>query len=634
MPKEVDPQASQTKTKTEEIQKTGTQFRAGEVIMGRAPGDGEEDDRRVEVSFSSDAHIPRWFGDEILDHAAGSIRSDFILSGRAPLLMDHDPRDQIGVVEKVQFGNDGKGRATVRLGKTARADDELLQIRDGIRQNVSVGYRVHKYVREEMDGDGDNSVYRATDWEPFEISLVSVPADTSVGVGRSNEQTIDTIFQRDNVMPQKTAPTTAPATTETVVTDAAQVRNAELLRMRNIEAMVKEHKLEAAMGERAIQDGTSSNEFAIQALNEIAKTRPSQVRHAEEPDIGLDEKEIKSYSFLRAMNALANPKNQALQDLAGFEIEASRAAEQKTGQAAKGILVPAEIMKRAISPLDIRAPMNVGTPTAGGNLVDTTLMTSSFIELLRAKEILSKLGAFYLTGLNGNLAIPKQTGGAAAFWVSTEGGDVSETAATIGQVPLAPKTLGAFTDLTRQFLMQSSMDAEAFARNQLVTALSLEISKKSLYGTGAAGEIKGVANQTGINTTTFGAADPTFAEVVAMETEIAADDADVDTMGYAFDARMRGHLKTKEKFASTGKTIWEEGGSVNGYVPGVSNQITQGDMFFGNWASLIVGMWGGLDLLVDPYTNSKSGTIRVVAHQSIDTAVRHPESFCHSNDGV
>jgi HK97 family phage major capsid protein len=117
-----------------------------------------------------------------------------------------------------------------------------------------------------------------------------------------------------------------------------------------------------------------------------------------------------------------------------------------------------------------------------------------------------------------------------------------------------------------------------------------------------------------------------------MESKVAADNADIGSMAYLMNASMRGALKTKDKGTDTGAYVFEPGGTVNGYNVGVSNQVASNDIFFGVWSQLIMGMWSGLDLMVDPYSNSKSGTVRVVALQDVDFAVRHPESFCRGNN--
>jgi len=147
---------------------------------------GESDSRTASLSFSSEVQVPRWFGGEILDHNPSSVRMDFMRSGRAPVLINHDRFGRpVGVVQSAEISGDKKGRAVVRFGRGAEADSVLQDVRDGILTNVSVGYRVHEMKLESSSDDGD--VYRVTDWEPLEVSLVAVPADASVGVGRTAE---------------------------------------------------------------------------------------------------------------------------------------------------------------------------------------------------------------------------------------------------------------------------------------------------------------------------------------------------------------------------------------------------------------------------------------------------------------
>ncbi|WP_193778437.1 phage major capsid family protein, partial [Pseudovibrio sp. WM33] len=129
---------------------------------------------------------------------------------------------------------------------------------------------------------------------------------------------------------------------------------------------------------------------------------------------------------------------------------------------------------------------------------------------------------------------------------------------------------------------------------------------------------KGIAATTGINSTTFAANAPTFEEVVAMETAVATDDADIGALGYVLNAAMRGSFKTTEKAAGTAQFIWEQGNTVNGYNTGISNQVLDHNGFFGNWADLLIALWTGVDLTVDPFTQSTSGTVRVVAMQDVD----------------
>jgi hypothetical protein len=168
-------------------------------------------------------------------------------------------------------------------------------------------------------------------------------------------------------------------------------------------------------------------------------------------------------------------------------------------------------------------------------------------------------------------------------------------------------------------------------RTDLATVLGLRIDLAGLYGTGSNGEPLGLKLTTGVGTEDFNANAPTFAEVVALESDVATANALLGSPVYLMNAAMRGSLKTTSKDTGSGTFIME-GNEVNGYQGILSNQVAANDLWFGNFADLIIGYFSGLDLLVDPYTNSTSGTVRVVAMQDVDIAVRHPESFSRGNN--
>uniref|UniRef100_UPI002468A23E HK97 family phage prohead protease n=1 Tax=Chromohalobacter sp. 48-RD10 TaxID=2994063 RepID=UPI002468A23E len=144
----------------------------------------DHENRTVELAFSSETEVERWFGIEVLDHSSSAMRTERLADGGA-VLVNHDWDDHVGVVESVTVGDDRRGRAKVRFGKGARASEVWQDVVDGIRRHVSVGYSILKVEVEERAGMPD--MVRVTDWEPHEISIVSVPADMSVGVGRSRE---------------------------------------------------------------------------------------------------------------------------------------------------------------------------------------------------------------------------------------------------------------------------------------------------------------------------------------------------------------------------------------------------------------------------------------------------------------
>lgn len=350
------------------------------------------------------------------------------------------------------------------------------------------------------------------------------------------------------------------------------------------------------------------------------------------PDIGLSEREIQQYSFFRAVRALHPNASQRDRDAAAFEFECSEAAQRQLGRTAQGILVPQDVLNHRAFNAGGAANTPAGAQT-GQNLVATDFRSGSFIEMLRNRTTIMQLGSV-MGGLVGNVDIPKQTGGATAYWLG-EGDDATEGSPTIGQLELSPKTVAAYTDITRRLLMQSTPDAEGIVRRDLTNAMAQAIDKAGYYGSGTGNQPRGLKNYTGINAVDFAALQPTYAELVQMETEISADNADIGQMGYVGNARFRGAMKTSQKFSGTnGAPVWEAGNTVNGYQGLITNQLVDGDVFFGNFGDLLIGLWGGLDLTVDPYSLSRSGGLRIVVFQDVDMALRRVESICYGSQTV
>lgn len=584
----------------------------------------DAESRTVEFPFSSELAVERWFGDEVLSHDKSAADLTRLNDG-APLLFNHNMDEIIGVLEKAWIGADKRGYAVVRFAKTARADEVLSMVNDNILRNVSFGYRISEMVESIKDG---KSTYTATRWEPFEVSLVTVPADHTVGIGRAEaddkrDVTVHRI-QEESAQPAEITieePTmteqAAPVDVQVVATQAAE---AERSRIAAIEALGQRFSA-SDLSRKLISEGVTLDAARAAFLEEI-KVDQKPIT-GKEADVGLTDKEVRQFSVLRALNALANPSDKQAWADAAFEREVSEASAKAAGKSARGIFVPGAVLRA-------KRDLTVGSATAGGNLVATDLMADSFIDLLRNRSVAIRAGATVMNGLVGNVAIPKQTGAATAYWVA-ESGAPTESQQTVGQIAMSPKTVGAFTDFSRRLILQSSLDIENMVRRDLAQVLALAIDSAAFYGTAADNQPRGLKNQTGINTKDFAAASPTFAELVAMESEVAADNADVGTMRYLVNPAQRGALKSTEKFSGTGMTIWEPGNTVNGYGTEVSNQITAGDVFFGNYADLMIGFWSGLDLTVDPYAGATSGTVRVIALQDCDIAVRNAISFCYGN---
>lgn len=570
----------------------------------------DEKKRTVSIAVSSELPVERSFGKEILVHESNAIDMAFLSSGRAPLLLDHDMERQIGVIESVGLDADRVLRANVRFGRSALAQEIFQDVVDGIRGNVSVGYRVNKMERSTTNKDE----YLVRSWSPLEVSVVSIPADQSVGVGRSAAA----LEPQPKVEPsiKKEVKMTDEVNLDAVRAEAAEAaaKNASAI----IELAARHNKRD--LGDAALRSGKSIEQFRGELLDVIGSDKP-----LENENIGLTKKEIRQFSVVRAIAALANPSDRRLREAAAFEFEVSEAAAARYGRGAQGVMLPTDILgvwKRDLNTSD------------DNEIVATNLLANEFIDVLRNSSSVMQAGARMLPGLVGNVAIPKKATAAAAGWISTEGGAAAESEATFGTVSLTPKNIGAFTDMTRQLILQSTPAIEQLVRDDLTQALALAIDKGALEGSGASGQPTGILNTVGVNKpTSFAAAVPTFAEMVALETAIAEDNALFGNLAYITDAATYGGLKTKAKDAGSGMFVLE-GGQANGYNVIRTQQSTAGNVYFGNFQDCMIGMWGGLDLTVDPYSASSTGTVRIVALQTVDVALRNPVSFAYNNDGV
>lgn len=565
--------------------------------------------RRVKVAVSSEEPVERSFGIEILDHKPDSIDLSFLNSGRAPLLLDHDPTKQIGVVESVTLdGLARRLRATVRFGKNGLAKEVFDDVEDSIRGNISVGYQINKLEKEGKD------TFRAVSWMPMEVSIVSIPADRTVGVGRSAADDLTTTV---NATPIKEA-TMAEFDMDAVKAEAARTASKETAEMFRLAAAHNKREL----ADKAVAAGRSLAEFRGELLDAIGN-KPLDTQ-----DVGLTAKEVRKFSLMTAIRAMANPTDRRAQEEARFEFEASAAAQRANGTEARGLMIPTDVL-RTWSKRDL----NTSDDSA---LIAQDYRGGDFIDVLRNASSVMQAGSTMLSGLKGNVTIPKKTAASSAGWISTEGGAASESEFTDGSVTMTPRTLGAFTDLTRLMMMQSSLDIEALVRDDLSRAIALAIDLGALQGSGSSGQPTGIKNVSGVNKpTSFAAANPTFAEVVALETAVAEDNALLGNLAYILPASMYGALKTTAKASGQGLFVVEQpGNTINGYRAIVSNQVTSGDLFFGNFADLLIGMYGGLDILVDPYSSASSGNVRIRALQTVDVAVRNAVSFAYNNDGV
>ena len=294
--------------------------------------------------------------------------------------------------------------------------------------------------------------------------------------------------------------------------------------------------------------------------------------------LGLGTKEVKQFSLLRAINAAASKDWTG----AGFERECSNEIEKKLGAQSRGFYVPFDVLVsdgflQDNPRLREQRDMTVGTSANGGYLVATNLLAGSFIEILRNRTAVTRMGARMLPGLVGNVAIPRQITSASTSWIA-EQGTVTNSTPTLNQVTLTPRTIGGKTIVSRTLRLQSTPAADGLVRDDLSQVIALGVDSAALNGTGASNQPTGIRNLAGISVTALGTNGLaiTYAALVALETAVATANADVGALGYITNAKQRGSAKQIARFANTDTPLWganaEMGagwGMVNGYTRSV-----------------------------------------------------------------
>lgn len=609
-----------------------------------------EAERTVELAFSSETPYERWFGTEILDHQKGAIRMGRMSNGAA-LLMDHNMRDQVGVIERAWIGDDRVARAIVRFSRSARASEIFTDIVDGIRSQVSVGYAVHEMVLEKSTDEMDT--YRVTDWEPYEISIVSIPADPTVGVGRAADTEPTFAVRVINAVPpgesrqspqgvvhmevKENAPAGDIAGQHAISPD--NIRKLEQARAAGLAKLGEQNAIDAGVVRGWIEAGKTVNEAAGDVVSILEKRAKDDVLIGK---LDMSKKEVQAYSMLRAIGAVCDKNWQH----AGLELEAHKEMEKRLGRGCKSnnaFFVPFDVQARGIDMNDERIErevarrmrylglgkrdLTVGTSNAGGYLVGT--QNQGFIELLRNNTVLYAMGARRLGGLTDNVTIPRQASGATPYWLATEATQITESQMVLGQIALTPKTVGAYTEISRQLTLQSNPDVESLVMVDLAAQVGIDIDAKGINGSGSSGQPTGLLGTSGIGSVTGGSL--ALAGVIEFQSDVFGANANLANAGYLTTGAVAGALMARVRIASTDSvTLWQgalESGRMEGKHAMASNQVPSATIIFGDFSEIVIAEWGVLEVDVNPFANFQAGIIGVRAISAIDVAVRQPGAF-------
>jgi HK97 family phage major capsid protein len=581
----------------------------------------------ISFSLSSEAPVQRYFGTEVLRHDDSAIDMGRLNSGAAPLLFNHNPGDPIGMIRAARIEG-GRLVVDAQLFATARAQEVAAMVEGGLR-NVSVGYEI-----DEIEEDAKRGVYTVTRWRPLEGSIVTVPADASVGLGREADDTAKPVRVVRAAQTQPAAPA-APLKekTMTVETNAAAGNSAEpRLNALEVETQRREciidlcraNKIDPRTEADWIETGATLREIAADILRIQADRQVNAKPVA--GSLGLTSKESQRYSLFRAIRAMKYGTAEA-QNAAAFEIECSRAVAKKVGRGdTTSLLVPTDVLVRPLDSDATRA-MTTQPGAKGGYMVDTTNM--GFIDILRNRAVVMQMGATVMSGLVGNASFVRQTGSPSITWQAGETVSVSAADQTLGQLSMTPKTAIVITDVSEQLLRQSSPSAEAFVMADLARSLAVAVDRAAIRGAGGA-EPLGVINTTGI-TSGQDASSATYTKILAFASTAGGSNALFDSSGFITTTAGASVLMQKARFSNTDTPLWEGNlmdGRLIGFRAMSTEQVASGGLIFGAWNELLIGEWGVLELQTDNGgTRFNTATVGIRAMWMVDTLVRYPQAF-------
>lgn len=673
-------------------------FRRALGVTAVKTGDGD-----YEFSLSSEMPVERWYGIEILEHSSRAVNLERLADGRHPLLVNHNVDVQVGVVRKAWLDEqERKVRVSTKFSRAPYAQEIKQDVEDDIRTLVSVGYQIDEVKEQKRDvsgeivertisgeaferemrqlhgdrfarvftgserGEDNVPVYRVTKWTPFEASIVSVPADITVGKGRvSDTVTTVTVKEEKQVvvtnevrnsadqhqapraatkeasMPEEKKETAAvavidePTGAQNKIDDvrARSAQEVESTRRRAIENFARANKIADSVRDAWIEQGYSLEQVSkdlLQILEERGRTNPQPATR-----LGLSAAETDRFSLTRAIRACAG---KSWQKDAPYELEVSRAVAQKLNKVAdeNKFFVPFEVLQRSINVLETeqmrqilglgRRDLTVATAGAGGYLVETSNV--GFIDMLRNRSVAFRMGAVRLSGLQGNVTIPRQSAAGTPVWLANEASTATESQQTFVQVSLTPKTVSAYTEVSRQLLLQSSPGAEGIVASDLAQVASTAADLAVLNGSGASGQPTGIINTAGIGSVT--GTSLAYAGVLEFQTDVAGSNVMPMRGGYATTPAVASLMMQRVKFSSTASPMWEGNiwdGSMAGFPAMSSNQMPAANMLFGDWSEVVVAEWGVLEIEVNPYANFQAGIVGVRALYTMDCGVKRPFAF-------
>ncbi|EHF6844627.1 major capsid protein [Salmonella enterica] len=627
------------------------------------------DDRIVELAFSSEAPYSRIYTDqngdpvelkEILVHDKDAVDLD-VLNDKASLLFNHEFDNHIGVVVpgSARIDEDGVGRALVKFSQVGQLANETYdKVKEGTMSKVSVGYTV-------LEGHADFSkgVYFVTKWQPYEISIVSVPADSSVGVGRSLNTITDEPANNEENREVEVENKETEIKPEEEIRSEENQENKEPENEENpsysgnssgdSESIPQEVNPEENRSEEEKSDELNTNTESERQEEPQPENKPEEEvfqRSAEDTEeiraIGkhlnisedeiqraIEDKEITVESFKqRALNINTESKTFAkgkikmtdtiktLENRFDLSVAMRSLAEGKALNGAEAEYSQ-EMARKAAQRGRAQRGNSVFVPTSAlAPVAGTEIRNDSFVELLMKKSVLGSLGVNVLSGLTAPIAVPRMSEGALdAFGFVAENGVSQNSDVKFDNVPMSLHTFTGGVPVTRQAML-TMPNIGALIAEHILKASRIKLEQAILSAGANANARDGIVKQL----TDAGLVTETALTYKAFLAEVAKlTDAGVDEAAIKF--AMRGALK-----ADLASTLRDEG--VSGYIIGDNDKLANrpvhssgvleaGSILVGDFSAITIGEWEGLEIDLDDTTFRSQGAIVPRVWCDLDWAV-------------
>ncbi len=573
----------------------------------------DEENRAITFSCASDLPYERY--DDENDRAYKEIlviSEEAVdlhrLNGGASLLWGHDTDDLIGVVDNAYIV-ENKLFVKVRFSKNDKKADRIWKdILDGLIKNVSVGYAVEHFIEKEVD----NELVRYVDrWMPYEVSIVSVPADETVGIRSMKKKTTREAMKPEdpeNMETENKQEQECPQCPKGEKGDCGIESENEALKAENEELKAKIKELE----ENAVDDEANNEENAPENAPETSQENPP-----ENPPENPDAEEIKACGD--AMGVPKEEQEKAIkagitarefkQNYRNFNINITTKKERNT-------MKFAEYLREGNfnDKFTVRTFAGFGGQTGEGGAPLIGTETQPLVAAL--EKVIGVKGFRTIAGLTSNISIPVQTTRNVAYQTAHLRDAATTSNPVFTNVMLTPVKISGNTRIGKELIAQANDDVEAFIIDSLTKEIGYKVEDYLLgkVSSGATGSVTYSA-LTAID----------WNDILAFEASIGG--YALEEPAYVMSPAARAALKGIAK-AGTFPVFLCEDNMVNGYKVNVSGCVSNNNIYFGDWSKLLLGIWGqGLEIMVNPYTYAKEGDVEIVASICVDAAVTQGDAF-------